>query len=158
MKATGIAERSPFGAGRSRTSGGGREARLHFFGGKGGVGKTTCAAAYALAEAEAGGRVLIVSTDPAHSLGDALEARPGRRPVRIPTLRGSLHAVELDADRALLEWVRRRRGALVEVLARCAGVFPGRSRPRSSSSPVSLDGRLGGPCSSPRRSIRRPAG
>ena len=43
-----------------------------FFGGKGGVGKTTCAAARAVAEAARGARVLVVSTDPAHSLGDAL--------------------------------------------------------------------------------------
>ncbi len=45
-----------------------------FFGGKGGVGKTTCAAARAVAEAARGRRVLVVSTDPAHSLGDALGA------------------------------------------------------------------------------------
>src|SRR6185503_8160588 len=46
--------------------------RYHFFGGKGGVGKTTCAAATAVAAADRRRRVLVVSTDPAHSLGDAL--------------------------------------------------------------------------------------
>ncbi len=41
-----------------------------FFAGKGGVGKTTCAALAALACARAGERTLLVSTDPAHNLGD----------------------------------------------------------------------------------------
>ena len=55
-------------------------AGFRFFGGKGGVGKTTTAAAAALAAAERGRRVLLVSTDPAHSLGDALERRLSARP------------------------------------------------------------------------------
>jgi arsenite/tail-anchored protein-transporting ATPase len=50
-----------------------------FFGGKGGVGKTTCAAARAIAEAARGNRVLVVSTDPAHSLGDALRKKLSAR-------------------------------------------------------------------------------
>jgi len=44
--------------------------RVLLFGGKGGVGKTTCAAATALAASRAGKRVLLVSTDPAHSTSD----------------------------------------------------------------------------------------
>ncbi len=46
----------------------------HFilFGGKGGVGKTTSAAASAVWAADHGKKVLIISTDPAHSLGDSL--------------------------------------------------------------------------------------
>lgn len=47
---------------------------LRFLGGKGGVGKTTLAAATALREARRGLRTLVVSTDPAHSLGDVLAA------------------------------------------------------------------------------------
>src|SRR5262245_27603922 len=44
--------------------------RILFFGGKGGVGKTTCASAVALAASREGKRVLLVSTDPAHSTSD----------------------------------------------------------------------------------------
>lgn len=48
-----------------------------FYGGKGGVGKTTAAAATALAAADRGDRTLVVSTDPAHSLADAYGLDPG---------------------------------------------------------------------------------
>lgn len=43
--------------------------------GKGGVGKTTTAAATAVRLAQDGRRTLVVSSDPAHSLADVLEAR-----------------------------------------------------------------------------------
>lgn len=65
-----------------------------FFGGKGGVGKTTCAAATALAASRIGRRVLLVSTDPAHSTGDIFERPIGADAVEI--LPG-LHAMEIDA-------------------------------------------------------------
>jgi len=91
---------------------------FRFFGGKGGVGKTTTAAATALAAAERGRRVLLVSTDPAHSLGDALERRLSARPARIVTRRGALAAVELDADRALERWLAARRRPLRTIAAR----------------------------------------
>ena len=47
--------------------------RILLFTGKGGVGKTTTAAATALHCADAGHRTIVLSTDPAHSLGDALD-------------------------------------------------------------------------------------
>ncbi|KUI29692.1 hypothetical protein AU196_05120 [Mycobacterium sp. IS-1742] len=65
----------------------GAAARISLFVGKGGVGKSTLATATAVREARAGGRVLIVSTDQAHSTGDVLGATvtpTGRRePTRI---------------------------------------------------------------------------
>ncbi len=96
-----------------------------FYGGKGGVGKTTCAAARALAESSGvapgapkrrrreGRRVLVVSTDPAHSLGDALGVALSAQPRRI---RPGLHAVELDAPRAFARWLKEHRRALGDVL------------------------------------------
>jgi arsenite/tail-anchored protein-transporting ATPase len=89
---------------------------FHFFGGKGGVGKTTCAAAYAAAIARTGRRVLVVSTDPAHSLGDALNRKLRARVSAIPISRGQLEAVELDAPRAFSRWLRDHRRALTDVL------------------------------------------
>src|SRR5213080_1717555 len=69
--------------------------RILLFTGKGGVGKSTVAAATALRTAEAGLRTLVCSTDPAHSLADA--------PTPIATLgRGTLFGQQLDA-RARLE-------------------------------------------------------
>jgi arsenite/tail-anchored protein-transporting ATPase len=82
------------------------------------VGKTTCAAAHALAAAEAGRRVLLVSTDPAHSLGDALGVRVGASPRAVPTRRGQLRAVALDADRALERWLKTRRPLLATIAER----------------------------------------
>ena len=54
--------------------------RVLFFGGKGGVGKTTCASAMALAASEMGKRVLLVSTDPAHNTSDIFERTIGGEP------------------------------------------------------------------------------
>ena len=53
--------------------------KMVMFGGKGGVGKTSCAASAAIWAAEHGRNTLIISTDPAHSLGDSLgiELAPG---------------------------------------------------------------------------------
>ena len=93
--------------------------KLIFYGGKGGVGKTTCASAFALAISAASppqkstGQVLVVSTDPAHSLGDALGLRLSPAPRRI---RRRLDAVELDARRAFARWLRDNRRALGEIL------------------------------------------
>src|SRR6188768_3270153 len=65
------------------------EKRVLFFGGKGGVGKTTCASATALAASHAGKRVLLVSTDPAHSTSDIFERTIGPEPVELlPNLWG----------------------------------------------------------------------
>jgi arsenite/tail-anchored protein-transporting ATPase len=68
--------------------------RVLFLGGKGGVGKTTCAAAVALAASERGKRVLLVSTDPAHSTSDIFERSIGPEPGQVREL---LFAMEIDA-------------------------------------------------------------
>ncbi|AXK33968.1 ArsA family ATPase [Streptomyces armeniacus] len=57
--------------------------RVVFVGGKGGVGKTSIAAALALGRARAGARVLLVSTDPAHNLGHLWGRSVGDEPTRL---------------------------------------------------------------------------
>ena len=89
-----------------------RAPSYEFIGGKGGVGKTTMAAALALAAVDARHRTLVVSTDPAHSLGDVLGQRVGASVTRVPVGGAPLGALELDADRALARWLRARRGSL----------------------------------------------
>jgi arsenite/tail-anchored protein-transporting ATPase len=105
-KATNTADRRPS-----------RSPTFRFVGGKGGVGKTTCAAAMGLLAARTGRPTLIVSTDPAPSLGDALEQRLTRKPRAV---RGVPHldAVEVDAAAALADWLQRRRGLLEEIALR----------------------------------------
>lgn len=71
-----------------------------------------------MSAAAAGLRTLVVSTDPAPSLGDALVVRLGSAPRRVPLLRGSLHAVELDAARALERWLSQHRDALERIALR----------------------------------------
>jgi arsenite-transporting ATPase len=92
--------------------------RYTLFGGKGGVGKTTCAAAAAVRAAADGSRVLVVSTDPAHSLADALGVKLGRAPRRVDAADGELFAAELDADRALHAWRAVREGAFRAITER----------------------------------------
>ena len=88
--------------------------RVIFVGGKGGVGKTTVAAAVALHLAQRGKRCLVVSTDPAHSLGDVFKTEIGGEPRALaPGLRG----LELDADArvdAYLADVKRSMRSLVQ--------------------------------------------
>ncbi|MFP4138734.1 MAG: ArsA family ATPase [Halomonas sp.] len=69
--------------------------RLLWVGGKGGVGKTTVAAALAVLAARRGRRVLVVSTDPAHSLGDVFDRELDDTPRR---LLPNLDAMEIDPD------------------------------------------------------------
>ncbi|MFQ5827220.1 MAG: ArsA family ATPase, partial [Dehalococcoidia bacterium] len=76
-------------------------AELILFGGKGGVGKTTSAAATALhLNGLDGKRTLIFSTDPAHSLGDSFQQNIGDRVTPIAGVEG-LFALEIDAARLL---------------------------------------------------------
>ena len=77
-------------------------------GGKGGVGKTSTSAALALECAERGAATLVVSTDPAHSLGDALDVDLSDGEVkRVEGVTGaSLYAVEVNVDDAVQDFKR----------------------------------------------------
>ena len=72
-------------------------ARLLLFGGKGGVGKTTTSAATAVWLADAGLRVLLVSSDPAHSTSDSLGVEIGSEPTPIEGVPG-LFGLEMDPE------------------------------------------------------------
>ncbi|MGQ4874736.1 MAG: ArsA family ATPase [Promethearchaeia archaeon] len=76
------------------------------FGGKGGVGKTSCAAAAAIWAAEHGRRTLIISTDPAHSLGDSLgQDLPPGLPTPVNGI-DNLYALEIDPKASIEEYKR----------------------------------------------------
>ena len=67
--------------------------RIIIYTGKGGVGKTSMAAATACRIAESGKKVLVMSTDQAHSLGDSYDMKLGKEPTRIMD---NLDAMEID--------------------------------------------------------------
>lgn len=77
-----------------------------FFTGKGGVGKTALACATALALADAGKRVLLVSTDPASNLDEMLATKLSNAPTAIPGANG-LFAMNLDPACAAEEYRAR---------------------------------------------------
>ena len=78
--------------------------KMIMFGGKGGVGKTTCASSSAIWAAEHGRNTLIISTDPAHSLGDSLgvELPPGT-PTPIEGI-SNLTALEINPKANMAEF------------------------------------------------------
>jgi arsenite-transporting ATPase len=106
-------------------------ARILLYTGKGGVGKTSVAAATALACARRGYRTIVLSTDIAHSLGDVFGVELGPQPKEIaPKLWGQESDVYFNVDRywgRIQEYaasVLRWRG-LDEVLAEEMTVLPG---------------------------------
>jgi arsenite-transporting ATPase len=106
----------------------------HFFSGKGGVGKTTLAAATAVHLARQGLRVLITSTDPAHNLSDVFDRTVGHGGCDIEP---NLRALEVDSTARWAEATlvpqegdgpRRKRGRIESALGdalRMMGDAPG---------------------------------
>ncbi len=92
--------------------------RVLLFTGKGGVGKTTASAATAALAASRGRKTLVLSTDPAHSLADALGVPLGAEPTEVDT---GLYAMQVDAQRAFERTWRDVQSYLLVVLER-AGV------------------------------------
>ncbi|WP_010649649.1 ArsA family ATPase [Oceanobacillus massiliensis] len=72
-----------------------REEKILFIGGKGGVGKSTSAAAIALKSAAQGKKTLLVSTDPAHNIGDIFNETIGGATKKVTE---NLFAVEIDPE------------------------------------------------------------
>lgn len=90
------------------------ELKLIIFGGKGGVGKTSCAIATALALSEKH-KTLLISTDPAHSISDCLEQQIGFKVVKIKG-NATLSAIEVVADEALSVFINEHRDQLRKLL------------------------------------------
>jgi arsenite/tail-anchored protein-transporting ATPase len=91
--------------------------RLTFVVGKGGVGKTTVSCAYALHLAATRPResILLISTDPAHSLADVLEAPLKSSPQKLST-KGNVSAWQIDAEKEFRKFLAGNRGAILEIV------------------------------------------
>lgn len=89
--------------------------RFLFFTGKGGVGKTSLSTAAAIALADAGRQVLLVSTDAASNLDEMLGVPLSNQPVAVPGVPG-LHMLNIDPDKAA-EAYRQRVLAQLEATA-----------------------------------------
>ena len=87
--------------------------RVTFFGGKGGVGKTTIAAATALQAADSGLRTLLVSTDPAHSTSDIFGLPFGDEATSVSSM---LDVVELDPEREAERYIETVKERLAEAV------------------------------------------
>jgi len=88
--------------------------KLILFGGKGGVGKTTCASSAGLYLAKEGYKVLVISTDPAHSVSDSLGQKIGDE---IKEVRGvkKLSALEVNAQIALSQFKIRYESQIKKI-------------------------------------------
>ena len=71
-----------------------KDLKFVFVGGKGGVGKTTSSSGIATRLAQGGKRVLLVSTDPAHSLSDAFRMEVNNEPTKVGD--NTLWVMEVD--------------------------------------------------------------
>ncbi|MDI6855313.1 MAG: ArsA family ATPase [Candidatus Thermoplasmatota archaeon] len=81
-----------------------KDLKLIFFGGKGGVGKTTCAAAVALLTAKQARKTLLVSINPAHSLSDIFECTIGGS---ITKLNENLWGLEVNTEELVREYKKK---------------------------------------------------
>ena len=88
--------------------------KLVFFGGKGGVGKTTSSAAFALYCANNGEKTLLVSTDPAHSLCDIFEREIGSK---ITQLNDNLYALEIDPEEEAENYIQGIKGKMKDIVS-----------------------------------------
>ena len=98
-----------------------KEARLIMIGGKGGVGKTTCASAIAAKIASEGKRVLIISSDPTPSLSDIFETAIGSIETKVAD-HYELYGLEISSDVVLRKWKDRFGSEIYEVISSFAKV------------------------------------
>ncbi|MGA3175349.1 MAG: ArsA family ATPase [Syntrophorhabdales bacterium] len=99
----------------------GEDARLIMVGGKGGVGKTTCASAIAFGLASRGRKVLCISSDPTPSLSDIYETEIGGREKKILD-EIDLYGLEISSEMVLAKWKERFGREIYEVISSFADV------------------------------------
>jgi len=90
-------------------------------GGKGGVGKSTCASAIALHFSKQGKKTLIISSDPTPSLSDIFEMKIGDQETPISTV-GNLYGIEISSEVVLKKWKERFGPEIYEVVSSFASV------------------------------------
>ncbi len=90
-------------------------ARLLLFGGKGGVGKTTTSTSTAVGLADSGLKVLLVSSDPAHSTSDSLGVQLGPEPTEVAGVDG-LWGLELDPEARISDHIPKLTESLGPML------------------------------------------
>lgn len=90
-------------------------ARLLLFGGKGGVGKTTTSTSTAVGLADSGLKVLLVSSDPAHSTSDSLGVQLGPEPTMVEGVEG-LWGLELDPEARISDHIPKLTESLGPML------------------------------------------
>jgi arsenite-transporting ATPase len=95
--------------------------RLIMIGGKGGVGKTTCASAIALHFSLQGKKTLIISSDPTPSLSDIFEMEIGDRETSIKNV-ANLYGIEVSSEVVLKKWKERFGPEIYEVVSSFASV------------------------------------
>jgi arsenite-transporting ATPase len=95
--------------------------QLIMIGGKGGVGKTTCATAIAVHFARLGRKTLVISSDPTPSLSDIFEMEIGDQQTPIAGI-GGLYGIEISADVVLNMWRERFGPEIYEVISSFADV------------------------------------
>jgi arsenite-transporting ATPase len=95
--------------------------RLIMIGGKGGVGKTTCASAIALHFSIEGKKTLIISSDPTPSLSDIFEMEIGDQETPIKNVR-NLYGIEVSSEVVLKKWKERFGPEIYEVVSSFASV------------------------------------
>jgi len=100
---------------------GDREIKLLMVGGKGGVGKTTCASSIALKFASEGRRVLLISSDPTPSLSDIFEINIGDRETKILDAL-DLYGLEISSEIVLKRWKERFGPEIYEVISSFAKI------------------------------------
>ena len=90
--------------------------KLILFGGKGGVGKTTCASSTGFYLAKEGFKTLVISTDPAHSLSDSLGQKIGDEIKDVEGVQ-NLNVLEVNAQKALSQFKVKYEAQIKKIFA-----------------------------------------